>query len=42
LKENQRLFAAKYMPYLPTEAELIAEVEREKRLLKENFERAQV
>jgi hypothetical protein len=33
LAQNKRLFASKYMPYLPTEAELIAEVEREKRLI---------
>ncbi|MDR3047847.1 MAG: PDDEXK nuclease domain-containing protein [Bacteroidales bacterium] len=39
LKENQRLFASKYMPYLPTKAELIAEVEREKKLLEEKFGR---
>jgi len=32
--DNQQLFATKYMPFLPTEAELIAEIEREKRLLK--------
>jgi predicted nuclease of restriction endonuclease-like (RecB) superfamily len=37
LKENQRLFASKYMPYLPTEAELIAEIEREKRMLNEKL-----
>jgi hypothetical protein len=33
LKDNKQLFATKYMPYLPTEAELIAEIEREKRLI---------
>jgi hypothetical protein len=33
LKDNRQLFATKYMPYLPTEAELIAEIEREKRLI---------
>lgn len=33
LSDNKQLFATKYMPYLPTEAELIAEVEREKRLI---------
>jgi hypothetical protein len=33
LSENKQLFAAKYALYLPTEAELIAELEREKRLI---------
>ncbi|MFP5043011.1 PDDEXK nuclease domain-containing protein [Parasediminibacterium sp. JCM 36343] len=33
LNDNKQLFATKYMPYLPTEAELIAEIEREKRLI---------
>ena len=30
MNDNPRLFATKYMPYLPTEDELIAEIEREK------------
>src|SRR5690606_32657829 len=30
LKENLQLFANKYLPYLPTEDELVAEIEREK------------
>lgn len=30
INDNPRLFATKYMPYLPTEEELIAEIEREK------------
>lgn len=30
LNSNKQLFASKYMPYLPTEEELAAEVEREK------------
>ncbi len=34
LQESRQLFATKYMPYLPTEAELIAEVEREKQNLR--------
>lgn len=34
INDNPRLFATKYMPYLPTEAELIAEIEREKLKLK--------
>jgi hypothetical protein len=29
-QESQQLFATKYLPYLPTEAELVAEIEREK------------
>jgi len=32
LKENKQLFASKYMPYLPTEEELIAEIERQKEI----------
>ena len=34
LNENKQLFAAKYMPYLPTEEELIIEIERQKEILK--------
>ena len=34
LSENQQLFATKYMPYLPTEEELQAEIEREKHALR--------
>ncbi|WP_205569497.1 PDDEXK nuclease domain-containing protein [Arachidicoccus soli] len=30
LHENKQLFASKYLPYLPTEEELIAEIERVK------------
>ena len=33
LKENEQLFASKYQRILPTEEELIAEIEREKRLI---------
>ena len=33
IKENQQLFASKYQRILPTEEELIAEIEREKRLI---------
>ena len=33
LKENEHLFASKYQRILPTEEELIAEIEREKRLI---------
>ena len=33
MNENKQLFATKYMPYLPTEEELITEIEREKAAL---------
>ncbi|HEX8548290.1 MAG TPA: PDDEXK nuclease domain-containing protein [Cytophagaceae bacterium] len=33
LAENKQLFATKYLPYLPTEQELIDEIEREKTML---------
>jgi predicted nuclease of restriction endonuclease-like (RecB) superfamily len=33
LNDNEQLFASKYLAYLPTESELIIEIEREKRLL---------
>lgn len=33
MNDNTKLFATKYMPYLPTESELAAEIEREKRKL---------
>ena len=38
LKENKQLFATKYLPYLPTEEELAAEVEREKELIRLQIE----
>jgi RecB family endonuclease NucS len=34
IRENPHLFASKYQRVLPTEAELIAEIEREKRFIK--------
>lgn len=37
LQENQQLFATKYLPYLPTEAELVAEIEREKLMIREQL-----
>lgn len=37
LKENQQLFANKYLPYLPTEEELAAEIEREKVIIKQQL-----
>jgi hypothetical protein len=36
LAENKHLFATKYLPYLPTEQELINEIEREKTLFNMN------
>jgi hypothetical protein len=35
LKESKQLFTSKYLPYLPTEKELEAEIEREKQIFKE-------
>lgn len=37
LKENTQLFANKYLPYLPTEEELAAEIEREKAIIKQQL-----
>ncbi len=34
LSESKQLFASKYLPYLPTEEELIQEIEREKQIFK--------
>lgn len=42
LNGSTQLFATKYMPYLPTEAELITEIEREKRLIEEQFKRGEL
>ena len=33
LSEGRQIFAAKYVKYLPTEAELRHEIERERRLI---------
>ncbi len=38
IKESQQLFASKYQRILPTEEELIAEIEREKRLIGESVD----
>ena len=38
LNENKQLFANKYLPYLPTEAELEAEIEREKQIIKQQLD----
>jgi len=35
LNESKQLFTSKYLPYLPTEEELAAEIEREKNVLRE-------
>ncbi len=37
LSDSQQLFASKYLPYLPTEAELVAEIEREKWIIKQQL-----
>lgn len=37
LNENQQLFASKYLPYLPSEKELAAEIEREKVIIKQHL-----
>lgn len=37
LSENKKLFANKYLPFLPTEDELIAEIEREKLVIKQQL-----
>ena len=37
LSQNQQLFATKYMPYLPTEEELAAEIEREKLIINQQL-----
>ena len=37
LNENQQLFASKYLPYLPSEKELAAEIEREKVIIKQQL-----
>ena len=41
LNENKQLFASKYVSYLPTEEELVAEIERQKVLLKINLDKKQ-
>ncbi|MDR1291576.1 MAG: PDDEXK nuclease domain-containing protein [Planctomycetaceae bacterium] len=42
LKDNQQLFAAKYMSFLPTEEELAAEIERQKVILKLKLDNEEV
>ncbi|MBK9744629.1 MAG: DUF1016 family protein, partial [Saprospiraceae bacterium] len=36
LSDNKQLFATKYMPFLPTEQELVEEIERQKLILRLN------
>lgn len=38
LSESRQLFASKYLPYLPTEQELAAEIEREKQIIRQKLE----
>jgi hypothetical protein len=38
LSENKQLFAAKYLDFLPTEKELKIELEKERKLIEENYE----
>ena len=38
LKENKQLFANKYLPFLPTEEELEAEIERERQIIKQQLD----
>jgi len=37
LNENKQLFSSKYLDYLPSEAELEAEIEREKQIIKQQL-----
>jgi len=37
LRESRQLFSTKYLPYLPTEEELAAEIEREKLIIKQRL-----
>ncbi|MEZ4776504.1 MAG: PDDEXK nuclease domain-containing protein [Bacteroidia bacterium] len=37
LHENKQIFASKYLPYLPTEEELAAEIERERQIIREKL-----
>jgi hypothetical protein len=41
LKENEQLFASKYRLVLPSEAELAAEIEKERRLIEQKTEAGQ-
>jgi len=37
LAENKQLFSSKYLPYLPTEDELVQEIEREKLIIQQQM-----
>jgi len=39
LNQNEQIFTSKYLPYLPTEEELIAEIEREKLIIQQQFQK---
>jgi hypothetical protein len=41
LNESRQLFASKYKLYLPTEEELIRELEKEKRLIEAGMEKVE-
>ena len=41
LAENKQLFATKYLPFLPSEQELIDEIEREKLIIKQQIKHEQ-
>ena len=38
LNESQQLFATKYLPFLPSEKELVAEIEREKLIIQQRLQ----
>jgi predicted nuclease of restriction endonuclease-like (RecB) superfamily len=38
LNQNEQIFTSKYLPYLPTEAELISEIEREKLIIQQQLQ----
>ena len=40
LTDSEQMFAAKYLPYLPTEEELRRELERERNLVQQQIEQA--
>ena len=39
LNQNEQVFTSKYLPYLPTEEELIAEIEREKLIIQQQLQK---
>jgi predicted nuclease of restriction endonuclease-like (RecB) superfamily len=39
LNQNEQIFTSKYLPYLPTEEELIAEIEREKLIIQQQLQK---